>query len=218
MRKTASKKVLGKSLDKAVDFKQQIADGGIVTGSGEMPTVGSGDMHRVNDKFDEYEETIMAEHNEKVEEQIEEWSRKQKEVAESIESIKSQFDNVGIKPHGIYILVKPFSNNPFTRLKKLDNGFVVPEFDPHYKSQDTGEIEEMQRMSIFALVMETSPATKVVKKGDIVMYNRHEGVPIPFYNQGFEVVAETHIKCVVANESELEERYESLRKAMGGIE
>lgn len=217
MRKSVGKKVLGKSVEKAVDFKQQIADGGIVTGSGEMLTVGSGDMHKVDD-FDTYEEAIMSEHNEKVEEQIEEWTRKQKEVAESIDAIKNQFDNIGIKPHGCYILVKPFSNNPFTRLKKLDNGFVVPEFDPHYKSQDTGEIEEMQRMSIFAIVMETSPTTKTVKKGDIVMYNRHEGVPIPFYNQGLEVIAEQHIKCIVADESELNNRYESLRKAMGGIE
>lgn len=218
MRKSVGKKVSGKSLEKAVDFKQQISDGGIVTGSGEMPTIGSGDMHKVDDDFDKYEETIMAEHNGKVNEQIEEWTRKQEEVASAIDSIKNQFDNIGIKPHGYYVLVKPFSNNPFTRLQKLKNGFVVPEFDPHYKSQDTGEIEEMQRMSIFAIVMETSPITKVVKKGDIIMYNRHEGVPIPFYNQGFEVVAEQQIKCVIANESELEERYESLRKAMGGIE
>lgn len=215
MRKTSGKRTAGRSLEKASDFRQQIADGGIVTGRGEMRTIGDGKMISMGDDFDKYEESIMSEHNSKVDEKIEEWTKKQEETAEAIEAIKNQFENIGIRPNGIYILVKPFTNNPFSRLKKLDNGFVVPEFDPHYKSQDTGEIEEMQRMSIFALVMETSPSTKTVRKGDIVMYNRHEGVPVPFYSQGFEVVAETHIKCIVADEGELEARYKSLKEEAG---
>lgn len=207
MRKQVGKKTTGKTLTKATDLRQQISKDGIVTDSGEMRTIGGGNMKAVGDEFDKYEDAIMAEHNSKVDEQIEEWTRKAKETADAINSIKDQFDNVGIRPFGGYILVRPFSNNPFTRLKKLDNGFVIPEFNPKYRSEDTGEIEEMERVSIFAIVMETSPEVPNIKKGDIVMYNRHEGVPIPFYNQGFEVVYKTHVRCVIADDNELKERF-----------
>lgn len=210
-------KVTGKSLDKAADFKSQISEGGIITGSGEMRTVSSGDMKKVDADFENYEEALISEHNNKVDEQVEEWTRKHNEIEEALDKIKGQFDNIGIRPHGRYVLIKPFSVNPFSRTRRLDNGFIVPEFDPHFKSQDTGEIEEMMRMSIFAIVIETSPNAKIVRKGDIIMCNRHECIQVPFYSQGFEVVYEDHIKCVIADESELEQRYNSIREGLCGM-
>lgn len=200
------------STGKAADVMQQISQEGIV-GNGKMNNVSDGSVQMVSDEtFDNYEESLLADHNSKVDEQMAKWDESMKELNEQTKALLATFKDIDIRPLGMYILVKPYEKNPFTRMKQLDNGFIVPEFDPHYKSQDTGEIEEMQRMSIFAIVVEVSPDTKGIKKGDIVMYNRHEGVPIPFYGQGFEAVAWTHIKCVIGNHDDLEARWKGLKE------
>lgn len=200
------------STGKATDVMQQISQEGIV-GNGKMNNVSDGSVQMVSDEtFDNYEESLLADHNSKVDEQMAKWDESMQELNEQTKAMLATFKDIDIRPWGMYILVKPYEKNPFTRMKQLDNGFIVPEFDPHYKSQDTGEIEEMQRMSIFAIVVEVSPDTKGIKKGDIVMYNRHEGVPIPFYGQGFEAVAWTHIKCVIGNHDDLEARWKGLKE------
>lgn len=199
------------STNKASDVMQQISQEGIV-GNGKMNNVSDGNVQMMSDEaFDNYEESLIADHNSKVDEQIEKWDKQMEELNEQTKSLLATFEDIDIRPWGMYLLVKPYEKNPFTRMRKLDNGFVVPEFDPHFKSQDTGEIEEMQRMSIFAVVVEVSPDIKGIKKGDIIMYNRHEGVPIPFYSQGFEVVAWTHVKCVIGNHDDLEARWNGLK-------
>lgn len=199
------------STNKASDVMQQVSQEGIV-GNGKMNNVSDGNVQMMSDEtFDNYEESLIADHNSKVDEQIEKWDKQMEELNEQTKSLLATFENIDIRPWGMYLLVKPYEKNPFTRMRKLDNGFVVPEFDPHFKSQDTGEIEEMQRMSIFAVVVEVSPDIKGIRKGDIIMYNRHEGVPIPFYSQGFEVVAWTHVKCVVGNHDDLEARWNGLK-------
>ena len=199
------------STNKAADVMQQISQEGIV-GNGKMNNVSDGNVQMMSDEtFDNYEESLIADHNSKVDEQIEKWDKQMEELNEQTKSLLATFEDIDIRPWGMYLLVKPYEKNPFTRMRKLDNGFVVPEFDPHFKSQDTGEIEEMQRMSIFAVVVEVSPDVKGIRKGDIIMYNRHEGVPIPFYSQGFEVVAWTHVKCVVGNHDDLEARWNGLK-------
>jgi hypothetical protein len=38
---------------------------------------------------------------------------------------------------------------------------------------------------------------KFVKEGDVVYYRRVSGVPIPFFRQGLEVVAEQQIQVVI---------------------
>lgn len=208
MRKNNVRK--GVASRKATDVMQQISKEGIVE-NGRMSTVADGSVRTVSDEaFDNYEEQLIADHNSATESQIESWNKKMEETASNAEKIKEMVKDIDIRPWGIYVLVKPFDANPFTRMRKLDNGFIVPEFDNHYKSQDTGDIEEMQRFSIFAMVVEVSPDSKGIKKGDIIMYNRHEGIPIPFYGQGFEVVANTHIKCVIGNHDDLERRWEEL--------
>lgn len=200
-----------KSVTKSDDLRQQISQDGIIMGNGEMSTVSDGTFKSMdNDAFDKYEEALISDHNNKVEEKSEEWKKHIEEIYKRSSEIMGQFDKVDIRPGKDYILVKPFENNPFTRMKRLENGFIIPEFDPHYKSSDTGDFEEMQRYSIFAIVMETSPQCSMVRKGDIIMYNKNEGVPIPFYDQGLEVVYHGHVKCIVGNKDDLDERWKKL--------
>lgn len=174
------------------------------------PTVANGVVSSDAD-FDSFEERLLAERNSVVEEQIEKWDEKAEKAKAELKKMKELMGEIGIRPSGNYVIVKPFETNPFSKMKVLDNGFIVPEFDPHYKSNDTGDIEEMQQFSVFAVVIETSPFNRFVKQGDVVFYNKHESIPIPFYNQGFEAVNETHIKAIIANEAKLEERYKNIK-------
>lgn len=215
MRKNNLSRNKDKSVTKSDDIRQQIASDGIINaqalkGNGNYSVMSDGTAF-VNDDsanaFEKHEEALLAEHNAAVDEKIIEWTNKYEEMSELVKSVHDQFKDIGIYPGINYVLVKPFTKNPFSRLRKLDNGFIIPEFDPHFKSRDTGDYEEMKRMSIFAMVIEVSPECTRVKKGDIVMYNMNEGVPIPFYDQGFEVVSMYQVKCIIANQQELEERF-----------
>ena len=208
MRKNNVKKTTGSQ--KAADVMQQISSEGIVN-NGMMSTVSDGTVRAVSDdKFDEYEERLMSETEENFNLQEDEWKRKAAYIEEVAKQIKENIGNLDIRPWGVYILVKPFEVNPFSRMTRTKDGLIIPEFDPHYKSRDTGEYEEMRRTSIFACVVEISPDTRGIKPGDIVMYNQFESVPIPFYGQGFEVVAQIHIKCVIGNTEDLSTRWMEL--------
>ena len=47
-----------------------------------------------------------------------------------------------------------------------------------------------------------------IKLGDDIYYRRSSGVPVPFFRQGFEVVAEQQVQVVI-NEG-LKERFKSI--------
>jgi len=49
---------------------------------------------------------------------------------------------------------------------------------------------------------------KFIKPGDDIYYRRSSGVPVPFFRQGFEVVAEQQVQVVI-NEG-LKERFKSI--------
>ena len=200
------------SSQKAADVMQQVSSGGII-GNGLMQAVSDGTVRKMSDEeFDKNEEEIINNDN-PVAGKAEEMEAALVEAERVKEEMATSFKEMDIRPWGIYILVQPFAQNPFNRVTKMKNGFIVPEFDPSYKSPDTGEMEEMQRVSIFARVMEVSPDTVGIKPGDIVMYNKFESVPIPFYGKPLEAVAWTHIKCVIGEREELEERWKTLSEA-----
>ena len=63
-------------------------------------------------------------------------------------------------------------------------------------------------MSPCCTTIEVSPLCKFVKPGDDIYYRRSSGVPVPFFRQGFEVVAEQQVQVVI-NEG-LKERFSKL--------
>lgn len=178
--------------------------------SGTNPTVGNGTVNTAEKRFEEIEEQIMSEHNSIVNEQIERWNENKKQREEDLKLLKEKMDKIDIRPTGMYILVKPFDVNPFARLVKTESGVIVPEFDNSYKSMDTGDIEEMQRFSTFAQVMEVGPMCRYVRKDDVVFYSRSSAQPIPFYGLGFELVPESATTAIINDAEILEERYKVL--------
>lgn len=128
-----------------------------------------------------------------------------KSELETAKEISEKMDSMEIVPVGAYVLVRPYKKNPFEMLE-IQDGILVPTHDNLFKSPDTGEIEEEYNFSVQADVIEVGPACKYVKEGDIVYYRRAQGIPIPFFKQGFEVVSENQIQVVI--NTNVKERFE----------
>lgn len=128
---------------------------------------------------------------------------------ETAKEITDKMDSMEIVPLGSYVLVRPYQKNPFEKLEIVD-GIIIPEHNPMVKNPNSGEMEEEVNFSVQADVIEVGPACKYVQEGDIVYYRRAQGVPIPFFRQGFEVVNENQIHVVI--NAGIKERFEKLNK------
>lgn len=199
------------SASKATDIKKDLLTAAAGRKkSGTNLTVGNGTVNTADKRLEEIEEQIMSEHNSIVDEQVDRWNKNQEQRKKDLEKLKEKMDKIDIRPTGMYILAKPFEANPFARMIKTDSGVIVPEFDNSYKSMDTGDIEEMQKFSTFAQVMEVGPMCRYVKKDDIIFYSRSSAQPIPFYGLGFELVPESAATAIINDADALEERYKIL--------
>lgn len=111
--------------------------------------------------------------------------------------MQAKADKMEIVPCNNYVLVRPYAKNPFEKLDITESGIVLTAPEHSMINPNTGEKEEMVNFSVQADVIEVGPLVKWVKEGDIVYYRRNCGVPIPFFRQGFEVVAENQIQVFI---------------------
>ena len=147
----------------------------------------------------------------KLNDQIDEYTKKFEEHASNLDNYKKcmedKMDGLEIMPILNYLLVKPFAENPFQKIKVNKSGLIVDTGKAaiQYKNTDNGKIEEEENFIHVAVVIEAGRECKYVKEGDIIMYTRLSEVPIPFYRQGLAQVNETRV-MVVINEK-LKERF-----------
>lgn len=129
-----------------------------------------------------------------------------KEVSENLGNIES----VEIKPMFNRILITPFKQNPFQRIK-IENGIITDMggLAPEFKNMDNGKIEEMEQMIITGAVQEVGPEVKYIVPGDVIMYRKETAMPVPFFKQGLMCIAETQVIAVV-NEG-LEDRFNEIK-------
>lgn len=139
-------------------------------------------------------------------ERIEKHVETLKESAENLGNI----ENVEIKPMFNRILITPFKQNPFQRIK-IENGIITDMggLAPEFKNMDNGRIEEMEQMIITGAVQEVGPEVKYIVPGDVIMYRKETAMPVPFFKQGLMCIAETQVIAVV-NE-ELEKRFNEIK-------
>lgn len=151
--------------------------------------------------------------NEAVDRYVEKFNEHATNLDEFAEKINENVANIEIMPISTYILVKPFTENPFQRIvRDAKSGLIldVGGQRPEYKNTDSGEIEEEENIIKVAVVQEVGPDCKYIKPDDTVMYVRHSEVPIPFYKQGLALVNE--MRVLVTINSGLTERFEKLKK------
>lgn len=148
--------------------------------------------------------------NDQVDEYVEKLNKHSELLDKYKEEVVGDLNKLEIAPLYEGILIKPFTENPFQRIKKEGNLIVdLGGQKPQYKSNHTGEWEEEESFIHTGLVIEVGPAVKYVRSGDVVMWRKPSETPVPFYKQGFVLVNEHSIMTTV-NEG-LTERFKNVK-------
>lgn len=150
--------------------------------------------------------------NDKVEEINKAFDEHSKKLQEYADEYAAKLNGVEIMPINAGVLVQPYAENPFQKVKVTDSGII---YDlggkrPEYKNNDTGEMEEAEDYIHVGVVVEAGPSCKWLKRGDTIMWNKPSEMPIPFYSMGLMLVNEQHVMCVINDD--LTERFENLKK------
>ena len=116
-------------------------------------------------------------------------------------------NEVQIMPITNGVIVRPFDENPFQKVKVSESGLITDMggLIPEYKSNESGEYEEAEQYIKVGIVIEAGPECKWIKNGDTVMWPVPAEIVIPFYNFGFRLVPEHRILCVINDD--LNERF-----------
>lgn len=137
--------------------------------------------------------------NDQVDEYIEKFDKHANLLKEYAESFNDNMNSIEIKPMFARILVKPFEQNPFQKIRKSDSGLIIDTggLAPQYKNSDTGEWEEEKQFIVTGTVVDCGPDVKYLSQGDVVFYRTDTSVPVPFFKQGLVSLAENQIIAVV---------------------
>lgn len=166
------------------------------------------------------EKEINNEHasklNDKVDEYADRFQEHVKELQETADKLGVDFDKLEIKPIGNRILIKPFENNPFQRIKINKSGLITDlgGFAPEFKNTDNGKTEIAEQFIVTGAVQEIGPEVKWLLPGDVVFYRKDTVVPVPFFKTGFVMLAETQVMATV-NE-DLEKRFNAIKDNENG--
>jgi hypothetical protein len=133
-------------------------------------------------------------------------SEKVAEQLEKGDKMSKVLNGLEIKPNGVNILVKPYARNPYEKIEVRESGIVLDDGAASFKNPDSGEEEDQLPAIIVGRVIEVGPDCKYVKEGDDIYYHFGSIVPIPFFRQGFQSVAEPRVLMII-NEK-LSERFE----------
>lgn len=159
------------------------------------------DEHIDNSKRVKWNESVQ-----KIEDKVSEYENN---IQKAADEYAKNLNGVQIMPTGNYILISPFKENPFQKVKVSESGLITDlgGLIPEYKSNETGEYEEAEQMIKVGVVVEVGPECKWIKNGDTVMWYVASEMAVPFYNFGFVVVNETRTICVINDD--LNERFKN---------
>lgn len=180
--------------------------------NGKMAYFGGADAWSMNDAksiSDLERDAAVKMHNDAIDVKTKALNAKIKSDLDKAKEVTEKMQTMEIMPCGNYILVRPYNKNPYEKIEVTDSGLIIPEVDGTFKNPDTGEEDMRENFSCQGTVLEVGPLVKWIKEGDDVFYRRGQAVPIPFFRQGFEVVPETCVQCVI-NEG-VKARWESLK-------
>lgn len=146
------------------------------------------------------EQEALSKYNDSVEQEAKRQEKYFTDVNKYAEEVNAKSKTIEIMPIGNYLLVKPFSENPFQKIVKTESGIIlnIGGLRPEFENTDTGEIQEEEQFVLTGVVQEVGPDAKYVRPGDVVMYPNHRAVPVPFYRQGLITFNETAVIAVVA--------------------
>lgn len=159
---------------------------------------------------DMVKQEAKAKFNQQVDDFVEKLDKHEELLTKYAQSLADDLSGVECKPLYEGILIKPFEENPFQRIKR--EGRLIVDLGgqkPVYKSHEDGEFHEEESFIRQGVVIEVGPTSKYVKVGDIVMWRRPSETPIPFYKQGWVQVAEHSILATF--NTGLTERFKNIK-------
>lgn len=140
----------------------------------------------------------ISKYNDQVDEYVNKLDEHVKLLQQYTEEIGKDLDHLEIKPLYEGVLIKPYDENPFQRIKK--EGGIITDLGgqkPIFKSHETGKFEEEEQFIHVGLVMDIGPAVKYIKEGDVVFWRSVSETPVPFFKQGLVQVNEHSIMTTV---------------------
>lgn len=153
------------------------------------------------------EDEAIKMHNEVMQNEMNKYI-KEKQLNKEDKIIKEQ-NELEIVPINSYILIKPYDTNPYQKINVSESGINLNTYeDASFSNPDSGEDDEMNQFVKVGTVIESSPIARYVQKGDDVIYKNGSAVPVPFFQLGMVVVAETSILAVI--NKGLVKRFESV--------
>lgn len=161
---------------------------------------GTGKSFTVNGK--KAQDMMLEEQAEKFNESVskinDKFEKHNKALKNYAKAISHDINGLEILPMTSYVLIKPFDNNPFQEVK-IEGGIITDlgGMTPEYKSNETGEIEQEKQFIRVGTVIETGYKCEFLKPGDVVFWSIASECMVPFFRQGFIVVAENRIIAVV---------------------
>lgn len=149
--------------------------------------------------------------NEELNKIAEKFNEASKKLEENAEAFGDSIANIEIKPMGNRLLVKPFKQNPFQKIK-IENGIIVDAggYTPHTElNPRTGRYEEQTEVIVTGAVQEIGPDVKYIREGDCIFYRVDCCLPVPFFKEGFVSVGESNVIAIV-NEG-LDNRFKEIK-------
>ena len=177
----------------------------------EISKVDSGAMYVAMGNEKSLQEQIDNSKREKWNQKIDDMQAKftdhEKRLQEAADEYAKNLGNVQIMPISNYVIVRPFAENPFQKVKVSSSGLIIDTggLVPEYKRDDSGEYVEAEQAIKVGVVIEAGPECKWIRNGDTVMWYISNEVVVPFYNFGFKLVNETRVICVINDD--LNERF-----------
>ena len=158
----------------------------------------------LDEKIDAHKREKWNDNVQKIEDKF---ANHEKKLQEAADEYAKNLNEVQIMPIGNYVIVRPFTENPFQKVTVSSSGLITDlgGMIPEYKNSDSGEYEEAEQVIKVGVVIEAGPECKWLKSGDTIMWTVMSEVVIPFYNFGFRLVNETRAICVINDD--LNERF-----------
>lgn len=150
--------------------------------------------------------------NQKVDDLTAKLQDNENEVKKFADKLNDVLPDLELKAINNNLLIRPFKENPFQRIKKSASGIIydLEGYKPIYKSHEDGEEYEEESAIKVAEVIDAAPECKYVKEGDTIFYTTVSSVPVPFFRSSFEMICENRVIAVVG--TKLTERFNNNKK------
>lgn len=137
--------------------------------------------------------------NDQVDSYLDKFERHSQELERYAKNLSNDLNGLEVMPLYGYVLIEPFKQNPFQKLKVSESGLIMDNGGraSEYKSEEDGEIHEEKQWIGVGTVMEVGHRCEFIEPGDIAIYPIAAENPVPFYKFGWIAVNENRILAIV---------------------